>query len=57
MKDLGEKVRSGGVQKFNADDLGVNRNGKGSFPRFNYQADETYKKNFDRIFNKKLKSK
>ncbi len=31
------------------------RNGKGSFPRFNYQCDETYKNNFEEIFGKKLK--
>ena len=31
----------------------ISRNGKGSFPRFNYQSDETYKKNFEAIFGKK----
>jgi len=30
-----------------------NTQGKGSFPRINYQTDPEYKKNFDRIFRKK----
>ena len=53
MKDLSKKIREGGVQKFNGSQLGVNRNGKGGFPRFNYQSDEQYKENFDKIFRKK----
>ena len=32
---------------------GITRTGKGSFPRFNYQSDKTFKKNFERIFSKK----
>ena len=49
MKDLSKKIRDGGVHKFNGNDLGISRNGKGSFPRFNYQIDEQYKKNYDKI--------
>jgi hypothetical protein len=49
MKDLSKKIRNGGVQKFNGASLGVSRNGKGGFPRFNYQLDEGYKKNYDKI--------
>ena len=52
MKDLSKKMRNGGVQKFNGASLGVNRGGKGSFPRFNYQLDEQYKANYDKIFRK-----
>ena len=37
---------------------GITRQGKGSFPRINYQTDPEYIKNFDRIFRKdKKKSK
>ena len=53
MKDLSKKIRDGGVHKFNGNDLGISRNGKGSFPRFNYQNDKEYKENFDKIFRKK----
>ena len=53
MKDLGEKIRNGGVEKFNGSQLGISKSGKGDFPRFSYQSDEEYKKNFDRIFGKK----
>tara|TARA_R110002020_G_scaffold174436_4_gene365929 strand:- start:1181 stop:1348 length:168 start_codon:yes stop_codon:yes gene_type:complete len=49
MKDLSKKIREGGVQKFSGSQLGVSRNGKGDFPRFNYQTDEEYKKNYDAI--------
>jgi hypothetical protein len=57
MKDLGEKLRNGGVQRLNAKMLGKNTQGKGDFPRFNYQNDEEYKENFDRIFRKKKDEK
>ena len=50
MKDLSKTIRNGGVAKFNSSQLGKSEQGKGSFPRFNYQSDETYKKNYDRIF-------
>tara|TARA_R110000824_G_scaffold124404_1_gene282865 strand:- start:290 stop:475 length:186 start_codon:yes stop_codon:yes gene_type:complete len=53
MKDLSKKIRNGGVQKFDGASLGVSRNGKGSFPRFNYQVDDVYKKNYDKIFGDK----
>ena len=49
MKDLGKKIRSGGVQKFNGSQLGISKVGKGSFPRINYQTDPEYKKNFNKI--------
>tara|TARA_R110002020_G_C15959378_1_gene746445 strand:+ start:418 stop:594 length:177 start_codon:yes stop_codon:yes gene_type:complete len=52
MKDLSKKIRNGGVQKFNSSQLGVNTQGKGSFPRINYQTDPEYKKNYDKIFKK-----
>ena len=32
---------------------GITKNGKGSFPRFNYQTDDIYKENFDKIFGKR----
>ena len=53
MKDLSKKIREGGVEKFTGASLGVNRVGKGGFPRFNYQLDEQYKKNYDKIFGDK----
>ena len=53
MKDLGKKIRNGGIQKFTAADLGINKRGKGSFPRINYQTDPEYKKNYEKIFGKK----
>jgi len=56
MKDLTDKIRKGGVEKFTGSQLGVNTQGKGSFPRINYQTDSEYKKNFDRIFRKPKKS-
>ena len=56
MKDLSKKMRNGGVKKFNGSQLGVNKNGKGSFPRWDYMCDEEYKKNFDKIFKKKDES-
>ncbi len=49
MKDLSKKVREGGVQKFSGSQLGISRNGKGGFPRFNYQNDKEYKDNYDKI--------
>ena len=49
MKDLGEELRKGKVQGFDAKMLGKNVQGKGDFPRFNYQLDEEYKKNYDKI--------
>ena len=51
MKDLGEKLRKGGVQGFNAAQLGLNTQGKGDFYRISI-ADEQYKKNYDKIFKK-----
>ena len=51
MKDLGEKLRKGGVQGFNAKMLGKNTQGKGDFYRIS-NIDEQYKKNYDRIFKK-----
>ena len=53
MKDLSKKIRDGGVQKFNGKDLGVNTQGNGSFPRWNYQCDDDYAKKFNKIFKKK----
>tara|TARA_Y100001963_G_C6541276_1_gene335630 strand:+ start:143 stop:292 length:150 start_codon:yes stop_codon:yes gene_type:complete len=32
---------------------GIEKRGKGSFPRFNFMSDERYKKNYDKIFRKK----
>ena len=55
MKDLGEKLRKGGVEGITPGRLGMNTQGKGSFPRINYQTDPEYKKNFDSIFRKKGK--
>ena len=49
MKDLSKKIRNGGVQKFTAESLGKNQSGKGDFPRFSYQSDKKYKKNFNKI--------
>ena len=49
MKDLVEKLRKGGVQGFDAKMLGKNSQGKGDFPRFNYQNDKEYKDNYDKI--------
>ena len=49
MKDLSKKVREGGVQKFSGNDLGISKNGKGDFPRFNYQNDKEYKDIYDKI--------
>ena len=51
MKDLSKKIREGGVEKFNASQLGLNTQGKGSFYRIS-NADEQYKKNYDKIFKK-----
>tara|TARA_R100000005_G_C4874773_1_gene129410 strand:+ start:178 stop:342 length:165 start_codon:yes stop_codon:yes gene_type:complete len=53
MKDLSKKIRNGGVEKFDASQLGIRTQGKGSFPRINYQTDPEYKKNYDKIFRKK----
>ena len=54
MKDLGEKLRSGGVQKFTSDMLGVKQQGKGSFPRTS-PASKKWRENYDKIFGKKKK--
>ena len=51
MKDLSKKIRGGGVEKINAAQLGLNTQGKGDFYRIS-NADEQYKKNYDRIFKK-----
>ena len=51
MKDLSRKIREGGVEKFNGSQLGINTQGKGSFYRIS-NADEQYKRNYDRIFKK-----
>ena len=34
---------------------GIAKVGKGSFPRFNYQCNERYKKNYNKIFKKENK--
>ena len=41
--------RNGKVATFDGSALGLNRVGKGDFPRFNYQVDEKYKKNYNKI--------
>ena len=56
MKDLSKKIRNGGVEKFTGSQLGVKTQGKGSFPRINYQTDSEYKKNFEKIFGDKRKN-
>ena len=53
MKDLSKKIREGGAQKFSGEQLGINKNGKGSFPRWNHMCDKDYKENFNKIFRKK----
>ena len=53
MKDLSKKVREGGVQKFNGSQVGISRNGKGSFHRFSYLSDEKYKEKYNKIDWKK----
>ena len=53
MKDLSKKIRDGGVQKFNSKSLGLNTQGKGSFPRWSYMCDDDYAKNYNKIFKKK----
>ena len=50
MKDLSKKIRNGGVQKFNAAQLGRTQ-GKGSFYRIK-TSDEQYKENYNKIFRK-----
>jgi len=50
--DLTDKIRKGGVQKLNAEMLGKSTQGKGSFYRIS-NADEKYKKNYNKIFRKK----
>ena len=55
--DLSEKIRNGGVQKFNASQLGINKTGKGDFYRIK-TSDEQYKANYNKIFRKsKVKGK
>ena len=57
MKDLGEKLRSGGVQKFNGEQLGIKTQGKGSFPR-TQPTNKKWRENWDKIFgNKELDKK
>ena len=51
MKDLSKTIRNGGVAKFDGSQLGLNRQGKGDFYRIS-NADEQYKKNYDKIFRK-----
>ena len=51
MKDLSEKIRNGGVEKFDGAQLGMNTQGKGDFYRISI-IDEQYKRNYDRIFKK-----
>ena len=51
MKDLSKKIRNGGVEKFNGVQIGINTQGKGDFYRIS-NADEQYKRNYDRIFKK-----
>jgi len=53
MKNLSKKIRNGGVQKFNGKSLGLNTQGKGSFPRWSYMCDDDYAKNYNKIFKKK----
>ena len=55
MKDLSKKIRNGGVESITPERLGIKTQGKGTFPRWNYQCDEDYKKKFDKIFKKKSK--
>jgi len=54
MKDLGEQLRGGGVQKFNGAQLGLNTQGKGSFPRTS-PTSKKWRENYDKIFGKKKK--
>ena len=51
MKDLSKTIRNGGVKKFNGDQLRISRQRKGDFYRIS-TADEQYKKNYDKIFQK-----
>ncbi len=52
MKDLGEQLRSGKVHKFNGEQLGINTQGKGSFPR-TLPTNKKWRENYDKIFSKK----
>ena len=52
MKNLSKKIRNGGVQKFSGSQLGLNKTGKGSFPRWNHMCDEDYAERFNKIFKK-----
>ena len=52
MKDLGENLRSGGVHKFNGEQLGVKTQGKGSFSRTS-PTNKKWRENYDKIFRKK----
>ena len=56
MKDLSKKLRNGGVEKFSGKSLGLNTQGKGSFPRWNYMCDDDYAEKFNKIFKKKNES-
>ena len=55
MKDLSKTIREGGVATFNGSQLGINRNGKGSFFRVS-NADKDYIENYNRIFKKRAKN-
>ena len=48
---MSKTIREGGVAKFNGSQIGINTQGKGSFYRIS-NADEQYKKNYDKIFRK-----
>ena len=52
MKDLGEDLRSGKVHKFNGEQLGINKQGKGSFPR-TQPTNKKWQENWDKIFGNK----
>ena len=52
MKDLGEDLRSGKVHKFNGNQLGLNTQGKGSFPRTS-PNNKKWRENWDKIFGNK----
>ena len=56
MKDLSKKIKDGGVEKFNGHQLGINKQGKGSFPRWNHMCDDDYAEKFNKIFKKKNES-
>jgi len=56
MKNLSKKIRNGGVQKItNIKQLGGSRSAGKGLKFFDWEHDEQYKKNFERIFGKKKK--